>query len=142
MNDHGEQPGRGMSDAADVSAETAAASNFEESELDLVDPGSPSGLDDFARRVSPEQTKENSAQLVAGVIVLTFGVTVLAALVGGFLIIIWRNPAEVKGVVNDAAIPLLKEITGFATTVFGPLLAFVLGYYFGERGGSDGRSRG
>lgn len=80
---------------------------------------------------------EAAAKSIADRIVLIFGIAVLGSLGFGFLVIVivgWRrSPAEAAALVKDAAAPLITAIGTFASTVFGPLLAFILGYYFGEK---------
>lgn len=87
-----------------------------------------------------QQTKERSAAWVAQALVCIFGGVLAVSLVCGFLIIAYHPPPPLSGgtsttetIVSLEVIPLLQAIGTFASTVFGPLLAFVLGYYFGER---------
>ena len=91
---------------------------------------------DFYR--SPAAAKERGAAWVAKGLVLIFGGMILACLVGGFTLIGLHPPASGGSdskdtIVSLALLPLFQGIGTFASTVFGPLLAFVLGYYFGEK---------
>jgi hypothetical protein len=80
----------------------------------------------------PAVVKEQTAKWVAYGIVIIFGLLTTMALIGGFLIMRCSgcSPETAKQLVTDGAIPYLKEVGAFAQTVFAPLLAFILGYYF------------
>jgi hypothetical protein len=43
------------------------------------------------------------------------------------------QPEHTKILITLAVIPFLEKVGTFLTTVFGPLLAFILGYYFGQK---------
>lgn len=75
--------------------------------------------------------KEQSASFIALIITWTFAASACLILVGIYLIL-RRNPDDAKSLLTSAA-PMLKEAGSFLSSVFGPLLAFVLGYYFGEK---------
>ncbi len=78
--------------------------------------------------------KERYASWIALIITWTFtGVTVLC-LAGMFVLLVTerRDAAEAKTLL-EAGVPAFKEICVSLTSLFGPLLAFVLGYYFGEK---------
>jgi polyferredoxin len=80
--------------------------------------------------------KETYARGIALIITWTFAVSAIAILVGIYTIL--RNhPADAEALLTKAAMPILKEAGTFLSSVFGPLLAFVLGYYFGERKSKD-----
>lgn len=88
------------------------------------------------RLTIPEQ-KESAARRVALIITWTFAFASVAILVGAYRILRWQ-PTEAKSLLVDAAAPLLEKSGIFLSSTFGPLLAFVLGYYFGEKArGSD-----
>jgi hypothetical protein len=95
--------------------------------------------------VKPD-AKEVHAGYIARVIVWTFAGAVAALI----LLIYWvvmnypwidARPTGEKGeivyraveLLTKAAAPALKEFGTFLSTVFGSLLAFILGYYFGEK---------
>ncbi|MGA2652617.1 MAG: hypothetical protein ABSF28_18935 [Terracidiphilus sp.] len=94
--------------------------------------------------------KEIDAGYLAKVIVWTFTGSVAALI----LLIYWvvMNYPWIDGhttgdkgeivyraveLLTKAAAPALKEFGTFLTTVFGSLLAFILGYYFGEQKKTD-----
>ncbi len=77
--------------------------------------------------------KPQAAHQLAMTIVGVFAVSVILILVGGFLIIQSCSPEVAQKLIVEAAIPFLKEVASFASAVFAPLLAFILGYYFGEK---------
>jgi hypothetical protein len=87
---------------------------------------------------SVQHVREQGARWVSRAIVIIFGLATLVALLGG-LVIIWVHPPAIAGsdaksnLISDAVLPLLQGVSTFASTIFGPLLAFVLGYYFGEK---------
>lgn len=96
------------------------------------------------RTVSLEEIKETSAQTIGHSIVAVFAGAILLALVFDFLVVvlmIYRgaSAADLESVTTKSFLPLLEKTATFASTVFGPLLAFILGYYFSEkaRGSSD-----
>jgi hypothetical protein len=86
-------------------------------------------------RPPPAVVKEETAKWVAMGLVVIFGVLTTLALIGGFFIIKCSgcSPETAKQTITDSAIPFLKEVGAFAQTVFGPLLAFILGYYFASQ---------
>jgi hypothetical protein len=92
-------------------------------------------LADYKPAEQPVPHKEASARWVAKGIVIIFGMSLGIVLIGGLFLIQLRSAGmtDPKALVADAITPLLEKAATFATTVFGPLLAFVLGYYFGER---------
>ena len=86
----------------------------------------------------PEIEKLKGARWVASGLVYIFGGTIALCIFGGLVLVgIYPpkdggNPAK-SDVIGAAVIPLLQGVGSFAATVFSPLLAFVLGYYFGEK---------
>lgn len=92
-------------------------------------------LSDYKPQEQRIPHKEVAASWVAKGIVIIFGISLGMVLVGGFVLIACRasSQSDPKVLVSDSIIPLIEKAATFATTVFGPLLAFVLGYYFGER---------
>jgi uncharacterized PurR-regulated membrane protein YhhQ (DUF165 family) len=78
--------------------------------------------------------RATGAREVARVLVFTFTATIGAT----FLIIALiyfrsSSPAEANEFVK-AFVDVVPVMENFVTKIFGPLLAFVLGYYFGEKG--------
>jgi hypothetical protein len=94
--------------------------------------------------LKPPQTDEPSlskikafgAREVARVLVFTFAGTVAAIFLTIALIYgLSASPAQARDFVK-AFVDVVPVMENFVTKVFGPLLAFVLGYYFGEKGTS------
>jgi hypothetical protein len=86
---------------------------------------------------SLSKLKAFGAREVARVLVFTFAGTVAAIFLTIALIYgLSASPAQAKDFVKafSDVIPVMEN---FVTKVFGPLLAFVLGYYFGEKGTSS-----
>ena len=93
-----------------------------------------------------EPTRERYAHTIALVIVWTFSAAV-ALLIGLVYWVVLKYPGidgcgnikdcklsyRAVALLTEAAAPALKEFGSFISTVFGSLLAFVLGYYFGEQ---------
>jgi hypothetical protein len=85
----------------------------------------------------PHSKKEEAAKGVALRLVGVFGVATIILLLGGILFL---APHLLKSDPGSTDLPALLESYGqyldqakdFLTVVFGPLLAFVLGYYFGK----------
>ena len=71
--------------------------------------------------------KERYASRVATGITQTFTASCALILLGVFSILAFRKPEDAKANL-EILIPVLKEVGLFLTSVFGPLLAFVLGY--------------
>ncbi len=86
----------------------------------------------------PEKVKAEGANRVAQLLVWIFAGTIAVSLAGGFTMMA-LHPPPVSGsddkanIIGSAVLPMLEGVGTFASTVFGPLLAFVLGYYFGEK---------
>jgi MFS family permease len=76
--------------------------------------------------------KERYALVVALIITWTFAFSAILILVGLYAILSHHSP-DAEALLVKAGVPALKEVGTFLSSVFGPLLAFVLGYYFGER---------
>lgn len=82
---------------------------------------------------SPDDRKEDSATMVASGVLFLFLVFVVLLSCYAFHLVASRPTAEAKALVADAIIPVIKEVGNFSTSVFAPLLAFVLGYYFSQK---------
>jgi hypothetical protein len=78
--------------------------------------------------------KATGAREVARVLVFTFAATIAATFLTIALIyVLSASPAQAKDFVA-AFTGIVPVMENFVTKIFGPLLAFVLGYYFGEKG--------
>jgi hypothetical protein len=79
--------------------------------------------------------KEMQAAWVAKAIVAIFGSSMVLSIILGFVLAFWLrwHPDKAHVIFTQAIIPFMEKIATFSATVFGPLLAFVLGYYFGEK---------
>jgi hypothetical protein len=80
--------------------------------------------------------KETYAREIAVIITWTFAVSAVLILVGIFFLL-REHPSDAEAVLVKGGLPALKEAGTFLSSVFGPLLAFVLGYYFGEKKSKD-----
>jgi hypothetical protein len=88
----------------------------------------PPPTDDF----DPAKEKATGAREVARVLVFTFAGTVAATfLTIAFIYGLSGSAAQARDFVAafTSVIPVMEN---FVTKIFGPLLAFVLGYYFGQ----------
>lgn len=87
-------------------------------------------------RTSAIPPKEAGARWVASAIVITFGSCLGLLLLLGFGLLFWLrwSPDKLEPLFQKGVIPFVEKVGTFASTVFGPLLAFILGYYFGEKG--------
>ena len=76
--------------------------------------------------------QETTAKYVAYIIVTTFAATILITLIM-CLGILWKSgdPERVK-LFGEAVLQVYDGVGKFAPTVFGSLLAFILGYYFSK----------
>jgi hypothetical protein len=79
--------------------------------------------------------KDRDANQIATHLLVTFRYCLLLIVGLGFAVVAFdrlsKDPDQ--NLVKDRLVPLLTGIGTFASTVFAPLLAFVLGHYFGER---------
>ncbi len=77
---------------------------------------------------------------IAKKIIWIFGLTLVGSLVLNFFVVVmlllkYRCQADQIGeIVSKGIVPLLTSTGTFASTLFGPLLAFILGYYFRQQG--------
>ena len=82
-------------------------------------------------RGPPAVWRERSASRIALLLVGIFGVFLLAVSLGGLLFL--ASFAEAPGpAATEALIPFLEAVGDMSLKLFGPVLAFVLGYYFGK----------
>jgi hypothetical protein len=83
-------------------------------------------------KFNPEEAKATAAKEVARVLVFTFAATIaLFFLTIALIYLLSASPSQARDFVT-AFVAILSPIENFVTKVFGPLLAFVLGYYFSE----------
>ena len=94
-----------------------------------------SSLKEWADPLTESWRRELYAKHIAQWIVILAAVSILSVLAGGYWIIYrsMGNPENAKVLIKEAVIPLLEKAATFFTTVYSPLLAFILGYYFGQR---------
>lgn len=78
----------------------------------------------------PQRAKTLAGQSIAMGIVIIFGVSVVYS-VGVTSLAVWQSSAATSGVKEFGE--GLDAIAKFGTTLFSPLLSFILGYYFGEK---------
>jgi hypothetical protein len=94
-----------------------------------------SSLTDFGEQITEPYRRESYAKAIALTIVWMAFVSIILVLTGGFLVIYFSmsSPENSKQIIEGAVVPLLEKTATFFATVFSPLLAFILGYYFGQR---------
>jgi hypothetical protein len=97
---------------------------------------------------TPLGRREKAAEKIAAQIVLIFGGAVLGTLsldflLIGLLLLLYKcDGQQFENIVSKGIVPLLTTTGTFVSTIFGPLLAFVLGYYFSQKGEqSDGSKK-
>jgi hypothetical protein len=97
--------------------------------------GEPSSLSRFSEKLTEPFRKEMTARRIGTMLIVIFGLTAGLIIIEGFHIIssVRDHPEIAKPLVIDAIIPFLEKVATFLTTVFSPLLAFILGYYFGQK---------
>ena len=76
--------------------------------------------------------RESGAKIVAYVLVGTFSAVILLTLLICLAIIAKTGSSEHAKLFTDTLVPLFESLGKFVSPVFGPLLAFVLGYYFSK----------
>lgn len=92
------------------------------------------------RPPSLEEMRETSAKTVALVLVWSFAGTILLTIALACIVTaISRGSSETAKVFTDTFITLFEALGKFVSPVFGPLLAFVLGYYFSKEKRQDTR---
>jgi len=86
-------------------------------------------------------TRERVAHRIADSVVRVFRWAVLGMLaMNSVLLLVLAflfkdKPEQMETVISKGIVPLMTATGTFASTVFGPLLAFVLGYYFRQEDG-------
>ncbi|MGO9273792.1 MAG: hypothetical protein ACLQOO_26730 [Terriglobia bacterium] len=83
--------------------------------------------DQFKRLKLREPTKEATARTLAMVLVWSFAAALLCSFVIGTYVLA-KSPA-----VDDKSLAASTEFIKVTSSIFTPLLAFVLGYYFSKR---------
>jgi hypothetical protein len=81
---------------------------------------------------SREILKESGARMVAYVLVGTFSGAILITIFISLAIIARTGSSEHAKLFTDTVVPLFEGLNKFISPIFGPLLAFVLGYYFSK----------
>jgi len=82
--------------------------------------------------------KERWANQIAQTLLQIFKWTLSGLLCGGLLVVAVSmyatggNADVTVKVMKDAVVPFIKEVGTLIATIFGSLLAFVLGHYFGK----------
>src|SRR5437667_6382418 len=82
-----------------------------------------------------EQPKEQATRRIGMLLIGIFGFASVFVTWEGFRVVFFSmdKPENTKLLITAAVIPFLDKVGTFLTTVFGPLLAFILGYYFGQK---------
>lgn len=105
-------------------------------DLDLARPGQPTSLGEYfpkGKPWDPEKHRAESAKWVARTIVGSFAGSIALVLIAiAVIVAVTRNPDDAKRF-TDTLVAILESLGKFLTAVFGPLLAFILGYYFSEK---------
>ena len=104
-------------------------------QVDLADRMAASLADSAERSYVAPTHREITAKRLAIIIVWMAGISLGLLILLGFSVIIWsiNYPEHSKQLITESVVPLIEKLATFFTTAWGPLLAFVLGYYFGER---------
>lgn len=101
-------------------------------------PGSEYAIEDIStaritQEWNPEKHRAHTALGIAGSVIAIFAVSVIGLLVAAFAML-WQlksyKPDAAEQFVEKVAIPLIASVGTFESTLFGPLLAFILGFYF------------
>ncbi len=113
---------------------------------DVVFVEEPPRPESFVKKGLP-YIKAEGATWVSKAILYIFGGTVALVLLSGFTVIIvgvnlrgslsGTDALNPQTLVKEAILPFTQGVATFASTVFGPLLAFILGYYFAEKSKED-----
>lgn len=92
-------------------------------------------LDDYigTQGWTPAQIKESGAKHLATALVWIFGASIFFVLISATVVIGVQRNAEEAEIYARTLISLLEALGAFSSAVFAPLLAFILGYYFGEK---------
>jgi hypothetical protein len=87
---------------------------------------------DLATPFEVQHRLEGARWLSKGLLII-FGATLLLNLFIPLVFLLVTRSADTSAGLLRAYIDFLKETSAFSSTVFGPLLAFVLGYYFNSK---------
>jgi hypothetical protein len=96
----------------------------------------PEDLLDFSEIRLRDYHKEATAKQIAWHLLQTFRYALLLVLGLGFGTLFYEQatqPQSVGSLMKDSIVPFVSGVGTFSSTLFGPLLAFVLGHYFGQR---------
>ena len=100
--------------------------------VDLTEIGQPTSLEGYVAW-NPARHRAESATWVARGVIWVFGLTIVLVLLALCVImLITRTPDDAKRFA-DTLVSVLDSLGKFVGSVFGPLLAFILGYYFSEK---------
>jgi len=87
----------------------------------------------YQERFDPRRHQAYASLYIGAGIVAIFALSLIGMLTAAFLML-WRLEAlkqeQAEQFVTKVAIPLVTAIGTFESTLFGPLLAFILGFYF------------
>lgn len=111
---------------------------YEIETVDLATPDQPVSLRGYSpptKPWDPEQHKAQSATTVARAIVGTFMGSIAAIFILMIIILLVSSTVDEAKEYAAVVVAILEGLGNFLTAVFAPLLAFVLGYYFGEKSG-------
>ena len=113
-------------------------------DLDLAGSGQPTSLSAYSpesRPWDPAKHRAESATWVARTIVLSFSGSIALVLIAiAVIVAVTSNPEDAKRF-TDTLVAILESLGKFLTAVFGPLLAFILGYYFSEKQKTNGKPK-
>ena len=125
--------------------DTPANAQLNPVDLDLALPGGPRSLREYSlpsKPWDPEKAKAESATWVARIIVIAFAGTIALVLLAIAVIVLSTGKPEDAKRFADTLVATLDSLGKFLTAVFGPLLAFILGYYFSEKQKGSEKSPG
>jgi len=112
--------------------DTANSENYREFDVAW---GDNSDLTTLASRLTLDQETQTKNYLAYWIVAI-FAMTLLLLIAGGVLIVLLRPLAESEQALLKTFVPFLQAVGNFMSTLFGPLLGFVLGYYFANSKGS------
>ena len=135
LKGHNDERGVGLAEHGfgDGNSVSADGLNQGETHIDLAPKdGTDPNWGIIVKPWNKDMYREERAGTVALVIACTFaGFLFLGAALGGAILLI-RTPGEAAPLIN-ALTPFLESLGKSAALVFGPSLAFILGYYFRGR---------
>lgn len=87
-------------------------------------------------RFDPVEHKARGADWLSKALLWAFAGSVAVNLIVPLVLVATMRSVTEATPFLEAYVKLLKETSTFVSTVYGPLLAFVLGYYFSDKKGS------